>query len=210
VTEAGGTHHGLANVNVQVHAVSSDSIRAGLTAADGTYTAVGLPAGTDYQVCFDGFFSSGGASDSLGYLGQCHNDQPRRGTPTPVTIIAGATTTGTDAALAIAGAISGEVADAGGAHHGLAHVSVSVESASNPAGISVRTADDGSYNVAGLATGTDYRVCFWANGATGGSSDTKGYLDQCYNARPSSSPTPVSVTEGTNTFGTNAVLVGTP
>jgi hypothetical protein len=37
--------------------------------------------------------------------------------------------------------------------------------------ISVKTAADGSYSIAGLATGTDYQVCFYASGATGGTSD---------------------------------------
>ena len=66
VTDAGGTHHGLMNVNVQVHSLSSITTYGALTAADGTYTVTGLPAGTDYQVCFDGYFATGGASDALG------------------------------------------------------------------------------------------------------------------------------------------------
>ena len=53
------------------------------------------------------------------------------------------------------GAVSGTVTDAGGTHHGLAYVG----------GFGVhrwlhqrKTAADGSYSIAGLATGTDYQV----------------------------------------------------
>jgi hypothetical protein len=211
VTDARGTHHGLVNVNVQVHSLSSVITHATLTAADGTYTVTGLPAGTDYQVCFDGYFATGGASDSLGYLGQCYNNQPRLGTSTPVTVTADTTTAGTDAALAVGGAVSGTVTDAGGTHHGLAQVGVEVTSVSNATPlVGVLTAADGNYSIAGLSTGTDYRVCFHGSSATGGSSDATGYVNQCYNNQPFSSPTPVSVTAGANTTGTNAVLVARP
>ena len=97
VTDAGGTHHGLMNVNVEVS--STTTTYAAQTAADGTFTFTGLPAGTDYQVCFDGFFATDGASDALGYLSQCYNNQPRRGTRTPLTVTAGVSTIGTNAAL---------------------------------------------------------------------------------------------------------------
>ena len=169
VTDAGGTHHGLVNINMEVHSLSSVPTFGALTAADGTFTFTGLPAGTDYQVCFDGYFATGGASDSLGYLGQCYDNQPRWGTATPLTVTAGMTTTGINAALAVGGAISGTVTDAGGTHHGLAHVGVSVISVSTHANISTRTAADGSYSIASMWTGTDYQVCFYASGATGGS-----------------------------------------
>ena len=128
------------NVNVEVHSPSSTTTYGAQTAADGTCTVTGLPAGADYQVCFDGFFAMGGAWEELGYLSQCYNNQPRSGTPTPVTVTASATTTGTSAALALGGAVSGTVTDAGGAHHGLANVGVSVSSAS--VSISVKTAAD--------------------------------------------------------------------
>ena len=210
VTDAGSTHHGLVNVNVEMHSLSSTTDHTSRTAADGTYTFTGIPAGTDYQVCFDSFFATGGASDALGYISQCYNNQPRLGTPTPVTVTAGATTTEIDAALAVAGAVSGTVTDAGGTHHGLANVGVSVTSTSTLAGISTRTAADGSYSIAGLDTGTDFQVCFYAAGATGGTSDAHGYVNQCYNNQPFNSPTPVTVTAGAATTGITAALVGNP
>jgi hypothetical protein len=208
VTDAGGTHHGLVDVNVEVS--STTTTYGALTAADGTFTFTGLPAGTDYKVCFDGFFATGGTSDALGYLSQCYNNQPRLGTPTPVTVTAGATTAGMDAALAVAGAVSGTVTDAVGTYHGLAQVGVLLSSVSTGTSISVRTAADGSYLIAGLATGTDYQVCFDASGATGGTSDAHGYVNQCYDNQPFNSPAPVSVAAGAATTGISAALVANP
>ena len=127
-----------------------------------------------------------------------------------MTVAAGASTTGIDAALAVAGAVTGTVTDAGGTHHGLAQVGVSVSSVSTDTSISVKTAADGSYSIAGLATGTDYQVCFYASAATGGTSDAQSYVNQCYNNQPFDSPTPVSVTAGAATTGINAALVGYP
>jgi hypothetical protein len=223
VTDAGGTQHGLVNVLVGLYSPSSGSGYGGVeTAADGTYTVTGLPAGTDYQVCFyASFYAAGGASDALGYVDQCYNNQPDNQlstSRTPVSVTAGATTTGTDAALAVGGAISGTVTDAGGTHHGLANVGVVVSSVSLSAiraRIAVSTAADGSYSILGLPTGTDYQVCFINGSAiTGGSSDATGYVQQCYNNQPfnqpSNSPNPVSVTEGAVTTGINAALVGMP
>ena len=218
VTDAGGTHHGLVNVLVGLYSPAAHSRYGSIeTAADGTYAVTGLPAGTDYQVCFYAtFYAVGLAPDALGYVDQCYNNQPNNQSSTsqtPVTVTAGATTTGINAALAVGGAVSGTVTDAGGTHHGLAHVRVTVISVSVSPNLGVmvfETAADGSYSVAGLATGTDYQVCFDASGATGGASDTTGYINQCYNNQPLNSPTPVSVTAGAATTGINAALVGNP
>jgi hypothetical protein len=60
-----------------------------------------------------------------------------------------------------------------------------------------------------LVAGTDYTVCFYGYGATGGSSDASGYVDQCYNNQPTSdTATPVTVTLGVATTGINAALTG--
>jgi hypothetical protein len=206
VTDAGGTHHGLAGVQVSVSSASTLASGFATTAADGSYTVNALPPAADYQVCFTASGATGGTSDALGYVDQCYSNQPTSGTPTPVSVTAGGTTTGTGAALAAAGAVSGTVTDAGGTHHGLAGVQVSVSSASTGATGFATTAADGSYSVTGLAAAADYTVCF---AATGGASDALGYVDQCYNNQPTSgTPTPVSVTAGGTTTGTNAALAG--
>lgn len=209
VIDAGGTQGGLANVSVGVYSASTGGNSSTTTAADGSYTAPGLPAATDYQVCFYTSGATGGSTDATGYVDQCYDNQPS-GTPTPVTVTLGETRTAVDAAIVGGGAISGTVSDAGGTHHGLVNVWVSVSSLSNPnyGGYAV-TAADGSYTMQGMAASTDYQVCFFSYGATGGSSDALGYLDQCYDNQPTSgTPTPVAVTPGAVRAGVDAALVG--
>ena len=213
VTEAGPNPHGLANVRVSVNSNSTGGYANVTTIADGTYTVSGLPAGTDYTVCFYGADGTGGSSDALGYLHQCFDNKPMMGEPmgsdpTPVTVTAGATTTAVDAALLAGGAISGIVSDAEGTQHGLAKVRVSVSTPSNGNYYGdASTAADGSYSVKGMPAGTDYQVCFLATGATGGSTDALGYLDQCYDNQPTTgTPTPVAVTLGALRAGVDAAL----
>jgi hypothetical protein len=108
------------------------------------------------------------------------------------------------------GAISGTVTDAG-AGQGLANPQVSAFTSWGGRSGSATTAADGSYTVPGLVAADDYQVCFYASGATGGSSDATGYGDQYYFNQPTSgTPTPVAVTAGVTTSNMNAALVGTP
>jgi hypothetical protein len=213
VTDAGGLHHGLANVVVSVYSASPGSGWS-TTSADGSYIVTGLPAGADYEVCFGAADGTGGSSDASGYFDQCWKNQvsgtATPGTPTPVVVTPGANSAGIDAALAAAGAISGKVTDAG-TSHGLANVGVSVYTADMFGGGGYATTTvDGSYTVKGLTAGTDYQVCFYASGATGGSADAIGYGDQCWqNQQPGSgSLTPVAVTLGATSAGIDAALVG--
>jgi len=207
VSEAGGTKHGLANVSVTVYSPTNFGYANATTAADGTYTAPGLAAGTDYQVCFYAAGATGGSSDAAGYLDQCYDNQPMSGTPTPVAVTLGSAGAGINAALSGGGAISGTVSDAGGSRHGLANVWVSVSSSSTGTYVNATTAADGTYRVSGLAAGTDYTVCFYASDATGGSSDALGYLDQCYDNQPASgTPTLAVVIAGATTTAVDAAL----
>jgi hypothetical protein len=204
VTAAGGAQQGLANVQVQVIPGSGGPGGFTRTGVDGSYTAKGIPAGTDYTVCFD----AADVMDSGGYFDECWQNQPTSGTPTPVTIALGATTTDINGSLAAAGGISGRVTQAGAGPQGLANVGVYVYSSSNGASEVTTTAADGSYALAGMLPATDYQVCFSASGVTGGSADALGYVDQCWQDQPTSgTPTPVSVGLGT-TSGINAALVG--
>jgi len=203
VTDAGGPHHGLANVSVRVSSPSTGAVAYATTAADGSYTAPALGAGTDYQVCFIAWGATGGSLDATGYVDQCWQNQPSLGTPTQVVVTPGAATGGINAVLVGGGAISGTVTDAGGAHHGLANVSVYVFSATADGGWAI-TDTEGNYTVTRLAAGTDYRVQFFAWGATGGSSDALGYL----NLSPTDTSTSVTVTLGATRTGINTALVG--
>jgi IPT/TIG domain/Carboxypeptidase regulatory-like domain len=204
VTQAGG--NGLELVHVFVWSKSAGGNAPDTsTAADGSFTVTGLPAATDYQVCFDASDATGGSSDATGYVGQCYNNQPGGDTATLVTVTEGVTTTGIDAALAVGGVIHGRATDAGGL--GLENVSLDVSSPSASGVAYATTAFDGSYTVRGLAAATDYKVCFHGgSGVTGGSSDATGYVDQCYNNQPQGTATLVTVTAGATTPDINATL----
>jgi hypothetical protein len=200
VTDAGGTQQALANVWVTLTSPSTMGSGSGFTAADGSYTVIGLPAGSDYQACFTAMGAAGGSSDMSGYVDTCLQTQ--------VTVTAGSTTAGVDAALAGAGTITGTVTDAAGTNQGLGGVDVHFYSQSTGATGDAWTADDGTYTATGVATGTDYQVCFNAVWAMGGSSAT-GYVDQCWQNQPTTgTPTPVSVTAGSPTAGIDAAMIG--
>ncbi|MEP7369636.1 MAG: hypothetical protein ABI662_08275 [Dermatophilaceae bacterium] len=218
VTEDSGSHLALANVMVEVcPSFLGGACGNDLTAADGTYSVTGLATSGDYIACFyadDGAISSfatGGTSDALGYVDECYDNKPNSSTPTPVVVTVGSATTGIDAALADAGAISGRVTDAGATPAGLQDVFVMVYSASTATSAAAVTSLNGSYSVVGLPAGADYEVCFDAGGAIGGASDATGYVDQCYNNQPTTgAPNPVAVTVGATKSGINAALVGIP
>ena len=197
----------LVDVQVEVYSPSSNTSGVVLTATDGSYTVSSLAVGSDYQVCFFASLASGGANDATGYMDQCYNAQPT-GSPSPVTVNVGGNTSGIDAALIRAGAVSGIVTDV--AHNGLAGVTVDVYSPSAGTWSAV-TAADGSYAATGLPAGSDYQVCFYATYASGGTSDAAGYIDQCYDNQPTSgTPASVPVTVGHVTPGINAALSGNP
>jgi len=209
VSDAAGSHHGLARVDVYVSSAATGADEWTSTAADGSWSLKGLLGGTDYQVCFYPSRATGGASDAVGYLRQCYNNQSASGTPTPVTVVLGVNKPAVNAALVAAGALSGIVSDAAGTHHGLASVDVYVSSAATGVDEWTSTAADGSWSVKGLPAGTDYQVCFRDYGdATGGAWDAVGYLRQCYNNQSASgTPTPVTVALGVNKPAVNAALV---
>jgi hypothetical protein len=207
VADAGGAHHGLSGVDVTLSRQSTGYVTSVKTAADGTYAFTRLDPAADYEVCFDANEATGGSTDALGYVGECFDNQPTGGAPTPVSVVSGAVRTGVNGVLSAGGAVSGTVTDAAGTRHGLDGVSVQVVSDSTGSSKYGYTAADGSYRVTGLAPATDYRVCFSGESATGGSSDAFGYADECFDNRlPADSPTPVVVTAGAARSGVNAAL----
>ena len=145
-----------------------------LSGQDGTYTVAGLAAGS-YQVCF----YSQGASDAspTGYLDECYDDQsPQTTVGTPVAVSLGQTSTGVDAALAVAGAITGLITGPSGAPVPDIDIKVRVSGTSRFAGTG-RSDSNGSYAVKGLPTGS-YSLCFdgsYASSATA----PYGYTNGC-------------------------------
>jgi hypothetical protein len=200
------SHSGLAGVKAEIFSSAGNYLTESTTAADGTYQVNGLTAGS-YDVCFDG--SAANSAD------QCYNGVDWNGLAsdvggsTPVTVTAGSVTGSIDATLATGGGVSGTVTDS---HSDpLTNVHVEVFSTSDQEVGFAATASDGTYNVSGLANGSDH-VCFDASAATGGTSTT-GYPSQCYsgvawdgNAADSGSATAMTITAGVTKTGINATL----
>lgn len=139
------------------------------TAADGTYTLRGIPAGTNYQVCGDPSHVTG--ASETGYVRSCG--------PSSTDVAVGETTDAGNLALSSAAGVSGTVTAAiGGAP--LSGVHVVVAQPGLP-GIDERTATtraDGTYSIVGvppLPAGQSYVIAFYGGAADGGQSMT-GYL----------------------------------
>ncbi|HUA03960.1 MAG TPA: carboxypeptidase regulatory-like domain-containing protein [Solirubrobacteraceae bacterium] len=186
VTDA-ATGKPIPNVTVELLTNSYYYYASTLTDSNGAYRLSGLPSGT-YQVAF-----SVGDSD---YLAQNYNDQNGTRSYTSVTVAQGSTTAGIDGALDAPAQIQGTVTDSvtGGA------VSGATVSATGPDGtVSATTASDGTYSLTGLYPGS-YTVSFTP--PTGAN-----YLSQYYNAAATSSgATPVSVGDGADVTGIDALL----
>jgi protocatechuate 3,4-dioxygenase beta subunit len=153
VTDSAGS--GLPNVLVQAFDPSTPEYGpyVALTDQDGTYTVAGLAAGS-YQVCFHSEPESG--ASPTGYLDECYDDQPpHTGSETQVPVELGQTSAGVNAALAVAGAVTGVVSDPAGAP--VSDIEVRMYRASLGAGTG-RTDGNGAYIVKGLPTGS-YTLC---------------------------------------------------
>ena len=184
---------GTANLLVEVYDVNNKDTFVSFinTAADGTYTARGLPTGS-YKVKFYG-------SQKTGYTDQWYNNKGDFNSADTVSVTAPNNTSGINAALNNGGSISGKVtAKANGA--GIANVPVVVYDAQN-SGVYYSygfTLADGTYTAGGLRTGS-YKVAFYGQSA--------GYAEQWYNNKSSfNSANTVSVTFPNNTPGINAAL----
>ena len=214
-TVTDSTSDPLSDVDVEVTTSGGQFFGSSYTGSDGTYTISGLASGT-YDVCFLATYTSGGSSTS-GYVDQCYNDVSWDGSlsdisgATGVTVTAGSTRSGVNAALAAAptAAISGTVTDS--TSDPLTDVEVEAFTGDGSNLKYGYTGSDGSYTISGLTTGT-YDVCFSGEYASGGASTT-GYESECYknvawNGDPyeASGATGVQVTAGSTTSAINVSL----
>jgi 5-hydroxyisourate hydrolase-like protein (transthyretin family) len=163
----------------------------GYTKADGTYDIGGLPTGT-YRVWF--------RDEAGAYVGQYYGNTTVWENAADVAVTAGATTSGIDATLAVAGHVTGTVKDTGGVAVRGIWVSAYRSSGSHwtyEGRVNV-TAANGTYDLGGLPAGT-YRLEFWdENGA---------YATQYYNNKLNlDMATDVAVTAGATTTGIDATL----
>jgi protocatechuate 3,4-dioxygenase beta subunit len=121
------------------------------TRADGSYTLTGLATGS-YQVCFSSQNARG--ASTTGYLDECYDNLPSYSSGTPVPVRTGQTSSGIDAALAAAGAITGRITDSAGDP-----VPDIWASASGGSYGDATSDSNGDYRLTGLAAGL-YTLCF--------------------------------------------------
>ena len=185
------TRAGVLNVEVDVYDSGGNPVVSGQTASDGTYTISGLPTGS-YRVWFVPFDTN--------HLPQFYEGKAALATADPVSVTAGSTTSGIDAALAAGGQISGTVTGAS-MSYGEAGVFVQAYDSRGNAVATGQTASDGTYTLFGLATGT-YKVAFVPGG---------NHVPQFYNGKATlATADPVTVTAGSTTSGIDATFAQLP
>jgi hypothetical protein len=190
VTDA-TTHADLSSVYVDVYDSSDYYVDEVVTAADGTYTFPSLAPGV-YRLQFS-------PSDGQ-HAAQYYNNKQSFSQADPITVSAGMSTTGVDAALGRSGQISGRVTDSatGAPLHDIA-VGVSTPEG-DYYGLTTLTDSQGRYTIKGLRPGS-YAVFFAPQG-------TSPYARQYSNGRSTqASADPVTVTSGATTSGVDAHLV---
>ena len=163
------------------------------TSADGRYTITGLAADT-YKV---GFSSTTG-----NYLPQWYKGQPTESTATPLTVSQGATDTGVNARMLLAGRVTGRVTSTKGA--GLSGICVAVTEVGEgapPFATEAVSKAGGSYSVSMLPTGV------YAVGFSNCSSETTNYAPMWSGGSSTySSAKGVRVRGGKTTSGVDARL----
>jgi Carboxypeptidase regulatory-like domain len=198
VTDAAGAP--LANVRVLIYTATGRGLFAMFTDSSGAYTSgAGLASGLYYAKTYR----------TQGYLDELYDDLACPGgwctvtAGTPISITAGATTSGIDFALSKGGRISGAVADATTTAP-LSDVSVSVYNSAGNLVTTESTDGSGLYAITGLGSGTYYAR----------TAHSPGYLDQLYQGLPCpegactvTSGTPIQVEAGSLTQRVDFALV---
>ena len=205
VTDTASPPNDLAGICVDVASTSAGSPGpfgwigyTASTASDGTYSITRLPAGSYYVR----FWNCG--PPGTNYAPQWYQDASSRDTATAVSVSAGQTTSGIDAAMAPGGIISGTVTDTASPSNPLGRICVIATPTSTATGVSGgsgSTASDGTYSIVNLAAGS-YTVEFRNCGGPG-----TNYASQWYDGASSpASSTPVSVRTGQTTSGIDAAM----
>jgi uncharacterized surface anchored protein len=187
----GQTHAPAPGVQISVEAAEGGGAPLTTTTGeDGTYSVAGLAPGK-YLVGFE--------PAEAQYLGQYYDEAEDAGSANQVTVGAGASVEGIDAALAESATISGDVSSARTGSP-IAGAEVSVRSTGGGVARTATSGEDGSYSVTGLPAGS-YAVEFSAEG--------EGYLSQFYDDEPSvESAQTLTITAGQSIGGVDAALAG--
>jgi hypothetical protein len=144
----------LAGICVQIAGKQGNALSA--SGANGSYTITGLPAGS-YLVQF-----AGGCGNPGSVTQQFYNSEPNVGSADPVTLTAGAITTGIDATMQPGATITGTVTDTAG--HRLTGICVGIaDQTAASAGLGIfdviEFTSGGNYRAANLTPGR-YQVSF--------------------------------------------------
>jgi hypothetical protein len=167
--------------------------RCASTDAAGEYTLAGLPT-AEYSVEFSLVYES-----PLNFVNQYYDDKLTSAEANPVSVVAGSTVSGIDAALLTGGQITGKVTMAASGKAPIEDIEAcTVGGAVSRCGV---TNASGEYTISGLPSG-EYKVEFFSE------SFESNYLTQYYDEKSSSSEaTPVVVTAGVTTTGIDAALL---
>ncbi len=194
VSVSGGS--GLGGICVNAMTPGGQFVTGTQSATNGTYTLAGLPTGS-----YDVSFQSCGLASGTGYVTQFYNGSATFSNATPVSVTAGQTSSGIDATLQVAGAISGTVSVSGGT--GLGGICVNALTSSGQFVSGTVSVNGGTYTLSGLASG-GYVVEFVSCGTT---ATGTGYLTQYYNGSSTlSGGATVTVTAGSTTTGIGATM----
>ena len=178
----------IAGVNVTSCPSVGGFCGSALTGTDGFYEIDGLQPG-DYSLGF---------VPPSPYAWEYFENAPNSGSATPVTVSAGAVTSGINAVLGLGGSIAGIVTDSGGAGIAGVNINVFVAGSGQYQGGGL-TLPDGSYQIGGLPPG-DYVVAFV--GPFG-----SPYTSEFFDDSPTFDlATPVTVSADAVTSGIGAVL----
>jgi Carboxypeptidase regulatory-like domain len=188
----GATSAPIAGICVKAYNSSGGVLASAQTNSSGVYTLSSVPAGSA-QV---GFSSGCGASN---YLARYYNAKPSLASANAITVPAGGTASGINAAMLAGGQITGTVT-ASATKTALAAICVQAYNSGGVAVASSQTNSSGVYTLSALPTGS-YQVGFMdCNAGT--------YVTQYYHEKATlASADPIAVTAGTTTSGINAAMV---
>jgi len=198
VTDA-GTGEPVAGINVCAERTSGNSYNCETSGPDGTYTISGLRPGS-YKVSFrSGWIETGpGEYEPVSYVRQYYDGKATEGAADPVSVAAGATSTGIDAAMVPGAEVEGTVGD-GTAPVEDVEVCAYQATSQKEAGCG-NTDEEGNYLIAGIPNGS-YKLRFLP-------STESVYAPQYYDGKSTfAAADAVALAAGAKTTGIDATLI---